>query len=138
MNKHPKPWKFGVTGWIPETDTEDEKKIVEEKPLDYRSSDTQDSDSINSYPSIYDANGERVVGSDEQYVFSGPHIVQTIRLIPEMLDLLEKLAAGYDPPKPEPGDDIYESNHNLILECDHFACLSDDARELLEKIKGGL
>lgn len=56
---------------------------------------------------------------------------------PKMLELIIKLAAGYDSPKPKPGDDVYDENRNLILECDHFACLAEQATQLLGKIKGG-
>ena len=82
-------------------------------------------------------NEARLVGSDGQYVFSGPHSVKAIKLIPEMLDLLEKLASGYQAKEPESGSDIYDSNKELFLETDYFGCLSDEARELLEKIGGG-
>ena len=54
-----------------------------------------------------------------------------------MIELLTKLSRGYESSKPEPGDDIYDSSHRLILECDHFACLADEARRLLEQIKNG-
>ena len=54
-----------------------------------------------------------------------------------MFELLTKLAQGYEAPKPEPGDDIYDSSRKLLIECDHFADLVDEARKLIDKIENG-
>ncbi len=63
-------------------------------------------------------------------------IINSTKHITEMLELLRRLAAGYQAKEPELGSDIYDQSHELMLETDHYAGLRDEAQKLLEKIEG--
>ena len=56
---------------------------------------------------------------------------------PKMLDLLTKLADGYECPPVMPGDNVYDSHDALLWETDHYSCLVDEAAALLTEMKGG-
>jgi hypothetical protein len=63
---------------------------------------------------------------------------RTARLMaaaPEMLALLELLAAGYECPPVMSGDNVYDSRDELLRETDHYSCLVDKATQLLAKIE---
>ena len=60
---------------------------------------------------------------------------RNLRLITRLQLLLADI--DYEAPKPEPGDDIYDSSRKLLIECDHFADLVDEARKLIDKVENG-
>lgn len=74
-----KPWKFGTREWI-----NNEYQIIE-RPYDY------EIEGYGGAPSIYDSDGNQLVGCDEYYIFSGPEIVELIVGIPDMMNEIQRL-----------------------------------------------
>ena len=84
---------------------------------------------------------ELILGTDSGW--SGgfvPPKEEHARLIEAALDmkiLLAKLATPYKEPNATSADNVYDSRDALLRETDHYACLADEASQLLAQIEGG-
>lgn len=80
MSKNSKgPWVYGLYQYVDESN----KYEIVEKPFDYVGP------GYYGNPSIYDANGDEVVGCDEYHVFSTPANKRLLCAAPDLLEACE-------------------------------------------------